>query len=126
MLEHLRSKAPALEEPSPTKSPQRTGAREECAREPEQNTVLLIGPSGIGKTRHANDLAVALGVKRVIDPWNTFSRIPRNTLAITSIPLGDSVVAAQNIIRVESEPELIELIHCLNVTSTNTAPATSA
>jgi len=108
VLDHFRSKHWTSEEPSPAKTPLRTDAREECGQEPEENTVLLVGPQGVGKTLHASQLAAALGLKNILDEWNGRDRIPANTLALSNSPA--NTLAAQRVIEVSTTADLMALI----------------
>lgn len=49
----------------------------------QDNTYILSGPQGSGKTRAAAALAKALGCRAVIDPWTHSSRLTAGALHVT-------------------------------------------
>lgn len=48
------------------------------------NAVVIHGPQGCGKTRHAAALAAHFGDARVVDDWNGRDRLGPGDLALTS------------------------------------------
>jgi hypothetical protein len=49
-----------------------------------QTTLILCGPQGIGKTRHASMLASLFGCGNIVDEWDGRDALPPGTLAITN------------------------------------------
>jgi hypothetical protein len=49
-----------------------------------QTTVILCGPEGIGKSRHASVLASLLRCGNIVDEWDGRNALQPGTLAITN------------------------------------------
>jgi hypothetical protein len=49
-----------------------------------QKIYILSGPQGIGKTRHAAELASLLHCGNIVDEWDGREKLPQGTLAITN------------------------------------------
>ena len=82
---------------------------------------MLIGPQGIGKTRHSAKIAAALGVTRVIDdghywPVGLESAFVADTLLISNeIPF--PVEPGTVVFHVETEKDILDVIKILRPVS---------
>ncbi len=50
-------------------------------------TIVVVAPSGTGKTRLAQQLANRFGCTAILDEWDGVSELPAGTLALTNIDL---------------------------------------
>ena len=50
-------------------------------------TIIVSGPQGCGKTTVSASLARRLGCTEIVDDWDGRSRLPVNSLALTSEPI---------------------------------------
>lgn len=58
------------------------------------NTIIVIhGPQGCGKTRHAAALAAHFGAARIVDDWNGRDALQPGDLALTNCERGFKVSA---------------------------------
>lgn len=53
---------------------------------PSTATVVIYGPEGCGKSRHAAALAAHYGKSTVVDDWTPGQPLPANALALTTEP----------------------------------------
>jgi hypothetical protein len=52
----------------------------------QHQSVIVFGPAGCGKTRHAQQLKQHLGMQNVVDDWVYHDPLPPNTLVLTNDP----------------------------------------
>lgn len=51
-----------------------------------KTTMIVYGPSGIGKTKNANRIAKTFELNQIVDPWSPGDPIPiKDTLVVTNI-----------------------------------------